>query len=52
MFVGMFEAMDNEYMRERAADIKDVTNRILRHLLGVKKMCIRDSLLTTKAIIY
>lgn len=36
MFVGMFEAMDNEYMRERAADIKDVTNRILRHLLGVK----------------
>ena len=24
MFVGMFEAMDNEYMRERAADIKDV----------------------------
>ena len=23
-------------MRERAADIKDVTNRILRHLLGVK----------------
>ena len=36
MFVGMFESMDNEYMRERAADIKDVTNRILRHLLGVK----------------
>ncbi|MBO3443005.1 phosphoenolpyruvate--protein phosphotransferase [Clostridium sp. CCUG 7971] len=36
MFVGMFEAMDNEYMRERAADIKDVTNRVLRHILGVK----------------
>ena len=36
MFVAMFEAMDNEYMRERAADIKDVTNRILRHILGVK----------------
>ena len=36
MFVGMFESMDNEYMRERAADIKDVTNRIIRHLLGVK----------------
>ena len=28
--------MDNEYMRERAADIKDVTNRVLRHLLGIK----------------
>ena len=36
MFVGMFESMDNEYMRERAADIKDVTNRVLRHILGVK----------------
>lgn len=36
MFVAMFEAMDNEYMRERAADIKDVTNRILRHILGIK----------------
>ena len=36
MFVGMFESMDNEYMRERAADIKDVTNRIIRHLLGAK----------------
>ena len=36
MFVTMFESMDNEYMRERAADIKDVTNRIIRHILGVK----------------
>lgn len=35
-FVSLFESMDNEYMRERAADIKDVTNRILRHILGVK----------------
>ena len=36
MFVTMFESMDNEYMRERAADIKDVTNRVLRHILGIK----------------
>ncbi|HBG5847017.1 TPA: phosphoenolpyruvate--protein phosphotransferase [Clostridioides difficile] len=36
MFVSMFESMDNEYMKERAADIKDVTNRILRHVLGIK----------------
>jgi phosphoenolpyruvate-protein phosphotransferase (PTS system enzyme I) len=35
MFVNMFEAMDNEYMKERAADIRDVTERILSHLLGV-----------------
>ncbi|MDR7078434.1 phosphotransferase system enzyme I (PtsI) [Neobacillus niacini] len=35
MFVSMFEALDNEYMRERAADIRDVAKRILSHLLGV-----------------
>ncbi|MGL4953182.1 MAG: phosphoenolpyruvate--protein phosphotransferase [Culicoidibacterales bacterium] len=34
MFIMMFESMDNEYMRERAADIKDVTSRVLAHLLG------------------
>ena len=36
MFVAMFDSMDIEYMRERAADIKDVTNRVLRHILGIK----------------
>ena len=36
MFVGIFESMDNEYMRERAADIKDVTNRVLRNILDIK----------------
>ncbi|WP_227395691.1 phosphoenolpyruvate--protein phosphotransferase [Jeotgalibacillus aurantiacus] len=36
MFVMMFEQMDNDYMRERAADIRDVTKRVLSHLLGVK----------------
>lgn len=35
MFVALFEGMDNEYMSERASDIKDVTNRILAHLLDV-----------------
>lgn len=35
MFIMMFEQMDNEYMRERAADIRDVTKRVLSHLLGV-----------------
>ncbi|NBI05862.1 phosphoenolpyruvate--protein phosphotransferase [Senegalia massiliensis] len=33
-FIQMFESMDNEYMRERAADIKDVSGRVLRHILG------------------
>ncbi|MBG9541369.1 phosphoenolpyruvate-protein phosphotransferase [Cytobacillus firmus] len=36
MFITMFEQMDNEYMKERAADIRDVTKRILSHLLGVQ----------------
>lgn len=37
MFIGMFEAMeDNPYMQERAADIRDVTKRVMSHLLGVK----------------
>lgn len=36
MFVGMFESMDNEYMKERAADIRDVTKRVIGHLLGVE----------------
>lgn len=35
MFISMFEALDNEYMKERAADIRDVAKRILSHLLGV-----------------
>ncbi len=35
MFISMFESMDNEYMKERAADIRDVTKRVIAHLLGV-----------------
>lgn len=35
-FITIFESMDNEYMRERAADIRDVSKRVLAHLLGVE----------------
>lgn len=34
-FVSMLESMDSDYMRERAKDIRDVTNRVTAHLLGV-----------------
>ncbi|KRN05830.1 phosphoenolpyruvate-protein phosphotransferase [Liquorilactobacillus sucicola DSM 21376 = JCM 15457] len=35
-FIAMFEGMtDNAYMQERAGDIRDVTKRVLSHLLGV-----------------
>lgn len=36
MFIAMFEGIDNEYMQERAADIRDVSKRLLAHLLGVE----------------
>ncbi|MDI9541073.1 MAG: phosphoenolpyruvate--protein phosphotransferase [Bacillota bacterium] len=35
MFISMFESLEDAYMRERAADIKDVTRRIKYHILGV-----------------
>ncbi len=35
MFVSMFESMENEYMKERATDIRDVTKRVLNLLLGI-----------------
>ncbi|HJF19318.1 MAG TPA: phosphoenolpyruvate--protein phosphotransferase [Enterococcus columbae] len=36
MFITLFEGMEgNAYMQERAADIRDVTKRVLAHLLNV-----------------
>ncbi len=33
-FIHIFENMENEYMRERAADVRDVSERVLRILLN------------------
>ncbi|RDI47657.1 phosphoenolpyruvate--protein phosphotransferase [Falsibacillus pallidus] len=49
MFVSMFEQMDNEYMKERAADIRDVTKRVLSHLLGVQ--IVNPSMIAEEVII-
>ncbi|MGM0873375.1 MAG: phosphoenolpyruvate--protein phosphotransferase [Bacillota bacterium] len=49
MFVSMFESMDNEYMKERAADIRDVTKRVIAHLLGVQIP--NPSLITEEVVI-
>ncbi len=49
MFITMFEQMDNEYMRERAADIRDVAKRLLSHLLNVE--IVNPSMITEKVII-
>lgn len=34
-FINTFEQMDNAYMRERASDIRDVTERVMAHLLNI-----------------
>lgn len=34
-FIAMFENMKSAYLQERAADMKDVTKRVLIHLLGL-----------------
>lgn len=49
MFIMMFEQMDNEYMKERAADIRDVTKRVLSHLLGVQ--IVNPSMINEEVII-
>ncbi|ASP27873.1 phosphoenolpyruvate-protein phosphotransferase [Spiroplasma corruscae] len=35
-YIDMFKAMDDQYFKERAADIKDVTERLLRYVLGLQ----------------
>ncbi|WP_150276040.1 phosphoenolpyruvate--protein phosphotransferase, partial [Paenibacillus tepidiphilus] len=34
-FISMFENMKSAYLQERAADMRDVTKRVLNHLLGI-----------------
>lgn len=47
-FINMFENMKSAYLRERAADMRDVTKRILANLLKVKVLdlsAIRDEVI-------
>ena len=37
-FIATFQAMDDEYLRERATDVRDVSARIIRHLMDVKTL--------------
>lgn len=50
MFLQIFESMEDEYMRERAADIKDVARRIIDNLCGNLK-CDDDSLSYSSIIV-
>lgn len=33
-YIGIFQNMDNEYFKERALDIQDIGNRIIKNLMG------------------
>ncbi|AVP49341.1 phosphoenolpyruvate--protein phosphotransferase [Williamsoniiplasma luminosum] len=35
-YYSMFMEMDDPYFKERSADIKDVSSRIIKHLMGIK----------------
>lgn len=46
-FVQMFRAMDDAYMRERSADVKDVSERLIKILSGKSK----DAIVSDKNVI-
>ncbi|MCK9432111.1 MAG: phosphoenolpyruvate--protein phosphotransferase [Candidatus Omnitrophica bacterium] len=48
-YIGVFLKIEDEYLKERAADINDVGKRILRNLLGKKKKTLDE--IDGKAII-
>lgn len=37
-FIALFEAIEDAYLKERAADLKDVSQRVLRTLLGISEV--------------
>ncbi|GAB6990805.1 phosphoenolpyruvate--protein phosphotransferase [Paenibacillus pini] len=41
-FIEMFENMKSAYLQERAADMRDVTKRILKHLLGITELSLTE----------
>ena len=41
-FSQMFASMDDEYMKARAADVKDISNRLVRNLSGQKEIVWED----------
>lgn len=43
MFIGIFSSMEDEMMRQRAADVRDIKAGLLRILLGVKDVKVSDA---------
>lgn len=48
---GMFAAMDDEYMRERAADIKDIGKRLIRILQGQPEQAAYEGILIAQDLL-
>ena len=42
-FSEMFAAMDDDYMKARSADVKDISNRIVRNLMGKENSDMKQS---------
>ena len=38
VYIKMFQSIEDEYLRERAEDIKDVMNRVIRILMGISSV--------------
>ncbi|MGE5626877.1 MAG: phosphoenolpyruvate--protein phosphotransferase [Solirubrobacterales bacterium] len=43
MYISIFDSMDDQYMKTRSADIKEVGNRIITNLLGVNQEGVNTS---------
>lgn len=41
-YIDLFAAMDDEYMQERASDLKDIMRRVLLHLLGIHERSMQN----------
>ena len=41
-FAELFASMDDDYMRARAADIRDISNRVIRILAGIEEIDFKD----------
>jgi phosphoenolpyruvate-protein phosphotransferase (PTS system enzyme I) len=48
-YIGVFQKMDDEYLRERISDIEDVGKRMLKNLMGIRRQSLAD--IKEKAII-
>ena len=43
MFIGIFSSMEDEMMRQRAADVRDIKAGLLRKLLGIREIKVSDA---------